>query len=150
MSSLTDKCVKRNNFFVERINYLPRFSKNLGAMKKLFFFISFALGGSFLLPNPSAIAHDWVEYGPLKVNIRGWKLNRDRLINDGQTTYDTNFVNIKKNTEGYVSINCERNRLSTTRSDGTWKRYRVSIRKTEKDLKNDFCTAIRKNPNLLD
>tara|TARA_Y100001968_G_C19148278_1_gene614869 strand:- start:213 stop:572 length:360 start_codon:yes stop_codon:yes gene_type:complete len=118
-------------------------------MKKLITCLSLGLGGSLLFATPYANAHDWVEYGSLKVNIRGWKINQDRLQMDGKTTYDTNYINTSKNTEGYISIDCGRNRLATTDSNGNWRRYRVSIRKNEKNLKDDFCTAIRKNPLLF-
>ena len=118
-------------------------------MKKLITFLSIGLGGSLILATPSANAHDWVDYGSLKVNIRGWQLNRERLEESGRTTYDTNFINTKKNTEGYISIDCPRNRLAITDSKGNWRRFRVSIRKNEKNLKDDFCKAIRKNPLLF-
>ena len=63
--------------------------------------------------------------------------------------YRRNYINTSKNTEGYISVDCGRNRLATTDSNGQWRRYRVSIRKNERNLKDDFCTAIRKNPLLF-
>ena len=118
-------------------------------MKKLSFYLSCALGSTLLLSPTSVKAHDWVDYGPLKVNIRGWKLNTDRLRLKGVTTYDTNFINTRRNTKGNISVDCVRDRITTTKGDGTWRRYRISLRKNEKTLKNDFCTAIRKNPLLF-
>ncbi len=118
-------------------------------MKKLITFLSLGLSGSLLFAAPSAKAHDWVDYGSLKVNIRGWKINQERLQTTGATTYDTNYIHTKRNAEGYISIDCDRNRMATTDSKGRWRRYRVSIRKNEKNLKDDFCKAIRKNPSLF-
>ena len=117
-------------------------------MKKIII-ASFGIASSFLFFPSSVKAHDWVDYGPIKVNIRGWKLNEARLASTGQTTYDTNFINTRKNVEGNISVNCDRNRLATTDSNGKWRRYRASARKNEKELKNDFCTAIRKNPAMF-
>tara|TARA_Y100001968_G_C19432322_1_gene757765 strand:- start:680 stop:1039 length:360 start_codon:yes stop_codon:yes gene_type:complete len=118
-------------------------------MKKLLFFLSFGLGGSLLLTSPSAKAHDWHDYGSLRINLRGWQLNRERLATTGKTTYDTNLINTKKNFEGYVSLDCDRDRISTTKPSGKWRRYRIAFRKNEKNLRDDFCQAIRSNPNLL-
>lgn len=118
-------------------------------MQKFTIMASCAIASSFLMAPVAVKAHDWADYGPLKVNIRGWTLNKTRLTKTGETTYDTNFINTRKNREGLISVNCDRNRLATTDSKGKWRKYRASARKNEKDLKNDFCTAIRKNPSLF-
>ena len=129
---------------------MPRVGKISIAMKRLVFFLSFGLGGSLILMSPSAKAHDWHEYGSLKVNLRGWTLNQQRLEQKGEITYDTNVINTSRNYEGYVSINCDRDRINTTKKDGKWRRYRVALRKNEKDLKDDFCTALRANPTRFE
>ena len=118
-------------------------------MKRLIFFLSCGLGGSFLLMPPSVKAHDWHDYGSLRVNLRGWELNEDRKAETGAVTYDTNLVNTRKNIEGYVSLDCERERISLTKPNGKWRRYRIAFSKNEKNLRDDFCSALRANPNLI-
>jgi len=118
-------------------------------MKKLISLIALGLAGSALLSASPSRAHDWVDYGPLKVNIRGWRLNRERQRTLGITTWDTNFINTRSDKPGYISVDCDRDRMSTTRPNGKWRRYRLSIKKNERNLRNDFCTAIRKNPLLF-
>ena len=95
-------------------------------------------------------AHDWHNYGPLRVNLRGWQLNQERLETTGFITYDTDVINTRRNFEGYVSLDCDRDRIATTKSSGKWRKYRVAFRKNERNLRDDFCTAIRANPSLFD
>ncbi len=143
------RIVREEKKKLDRNNYGPRVKKNF-SMKKLLFFISTGVGAAMLTLSPSARAHDWVDYGPLKVNIRGWELNQYRRRSTGSITYDTNFVHSRRNSEGLISVDCDRDRISLTDSKGKWRPYRISIRRNEKNLKNDFCTAIRKNPALFD
>tara|TARA_Y100001968_G_scaffold333393_1_gene395980 strand:- start:830 stop:1270 length:441 start_codon:yes stop_codon:yes gene_type:complete len=140
---------KLRNTILDRNYMASTVSKILMPMKKLFIFLSFGLGSSFLLTPLSVKAHDWHDYGPLRVNLRGWQLNQERLSATGSTTYDTNLVNTKGNFEGYVSLDCDRDRISTTKANGKWRRYRMAMRKNERDLRDDFCTAIRANPSLF-